>query len=71
MSNNVDLLFNMIDTGREGRNIGLKTGIEKLDKYIGGSQLGKVAQKPFPDHIFSPLRYEYPCGRSRLYDTLW
>lgn len=40
MNNNVDLLFNMIDTGREGRNIGLKTGIEKLDKYIGGIQRG-------------------------------
>lgn len=37
---NVDLLFDMIDTGRQGKNIGLKTGIEKLDKYTGGIQRG-------------------------------
>lgn len=37
---NVDLLFDKINTGREGKNIGLKTGIEKLDKYIGGIQRG-------------------------------
>lgn len=38
--NNVDLLFNKIDVGREGKNIGLKTGIDKLDSYIGGIQRG-------------------------------
>lgn len=38
--NNVDLLFNRIEKGREGKNIGLKTGIEKFDKYTGGIQKG-------------------------------
>lgn len=37
---NVDLLFNRIDAGREGKNIGLKTGIDKLDEYTGGVQKG-------------------------------
>lgn len=37
---NVDLLFDKIDSGRLGKNIGLKTGIDKLDKYIGGIQRG-------------------------------
>jgi len=35
---NVDLLFNVIERGRAGKNIGLKTGIPKIDKYIGGIQ---------------------------------
>lgn len=38
--NNVDLLFNRIEKGREGKNVGLKTGIEKFDKYTGGIQRG-------------------------------
>ena len=37
---NVDLLFKKIDSGKEGGNIGLKTGLEKLDKYTGGMQKG-------------------------------
>jgi KaiC/GvpD/RAD55 family RecA-like ATPase len=37
---NVDLLYNLIDSGRQGRNIGLKTGIDKLDEYTGGIQRG-------------------------------
>lgn len=36
--NNVDLLFKKIDDGRQGKNIGLSTGISKLDKYTGGIQ---------------------------------
>ena len=36
--NNVDLLFQKINEGREGKNIGLSTGIPKLDKYTGGIQ---------------------------------
>ena len=40
MSNNVKLLFDLIDKGRSGKNIGLKTGIDKLDKYVGGIQRG-------------------------------
>ena len=38
--NNVDLLFQKINEGREGKNIGLSTGIPKLDKYTGGIQKG-------------------------------
>lgn len=37
---NVDLLFDMIDNGRAGKNIGLKTGIDKIDEYTGGIQRG-------------------------------
>lgn len=37
---NVDLLFDQINSGREGKNIGLKTGIPLLDKYTGGIQKG-------------------------------
>ena len=37
---NVDLLFDQINNGREGKNIGLKTGIPLLDKYTGGIQKG-------------------------------
>lgn len=37
---NVDILFNLIDKGREGKNIGLSTGIPKLDEYTGGIQRG-------------------------------
>lgn len=37
---NVDLLFDKIDSGRLGKNIGLKTGIDKFDEYTGGIQRG-------------------------------
>lgn len=37
---NVDLLFDLIDNGRKGKNIGLSTGISKLDEYTGGIQRG-------------------------------
>lgn len=36
--NNVDLLFQKINEGRKGKNIGLKTGLSKVDKYTGGIQ---------------------------------
>lgn len=36
--NNVESLYSLIDKGREGKNIGLSTGISTLDKYIGGVQ---------------------------------
>lgn len=36
--NGVDILFRQIDNGRAGKNIGLKTGIPKMDKYTGGLQ---------------------------------
>lgn len=35
---NVDLLFKKIDDGRNGKNIGLSTGLPKLDGYTGGIQ---------------------------------
>ena len=36
--NNVEQLFKNINAGREGKNIGISTGIPKLDSYIGGLQ---------------------------------
>lgn len=36
----VDELYKKIDEGKEGKNIGLKTGIEKLDHYTGGFKKG-------------------------------
>lgn len=35
---NVDLLFKKINDGRKGKNVGLSTGIQKLDAYTGGIQ---------------------------------
>ncbi len=37
---NVDLLYQLIERGREGKNIGLSTGIPKVDSYTGGIQRG-------------------------------
>ena len=34
----VDILWSQIDKGRRGENIGVSTGIPKLDKVIGGVQ---------------------------------
>lgn len=36
----VESLFSQIDKGREGKNIGLSTGLPKLDFYTGGVQKG-------------------------------
>lgn len=36
----VDTLYAKIDEGRSGRNLGLKTGLPKLDWYTGGFQKG-------------------------------
>lgn len=38
MSNLVEELYSAIDRGREGKNIGIKTGIPKMDGYTGGIQ---------------------------------
>lgn len=38
--NNVDILFRLIDSGKKGKNIGLSTGIPKLDEYTGGIRRG-------------------------------
>ena len=35
---NVDLLYELIERGRQGKNIGLNTGIQKIDKFTGGIQ---------------------------------
>ena len=34
----IDVLWTQIDKGRKGENIGISTGIPKLDKAIGGVQ---------------------------------
>ena len=36
----VDELYTKIESGREGKNIGLSTGIPKLDYYTGGFKKG-------------------------------
>lgn len=36
--NGVDILWSQIDKGRRGENIGISTGIPKLDKVLGGIQ---------------------------------
>lgn len=36
----IDQLYNKISSGRSGQNIGLKTGLSKLDWYTGGFQKG-------------------------------
>lgn len=68
--NNVDLLFEKIDKGRAGKNIGLSTGIPKLDAYTGGIQraiytlifgisgAGKSALALY-SYIYRPLK-DYP-----------
>ena len=35
---NVDILYRLIDRGRQGKNIGLSTGSPKIDKCVGGIQ---------------------------------
>ena len=36
--NNIDLLYEKIEKGRSGKNIGLSTGLSKLDGFTGGIQ---------------------------------
>jgi replicative DNA helicase len=73
--NNVDLLFQKIDKGRQGKNIGLKTGIPKMDEYTGGIQpvytlifgtsgSGKSALALY-SYIYRPLR-DYPDKNIKL-----
>lgn len=38
MSNIVDELYNAIEAGRKGKNIGISTGLPKIDDFIGGIQ---------------------------------
>lgn len=68
--NNVDLLFQKIDEGRKGKNIGLKTGLPKVDKYTGGIQKGIYTLISAPSgggktsyvlysYIYRPLK-DYP-----------
>ena len=37
---NVDILYKTIEQGREGKNKGFSTGIQKLDEYTGGVRSG-------------------------------
>lgn len=73
--NNVDLLFQKIDKGRLGKNIGLKTGIPKMDDYTGGIQpiytlifgtsgSGKSAIALY-SYIYRPLK-DYPDKNIKL-----
>lgn len=39
--NDIDILWRLIDRGRKGENIGVSTGLPKLDKLIGGIQPGR------------------------------
>lgn len=63
------MLYQRIDRGREGKNVGLKTGIPKLDEYTGGIQpiytlvfgvsgSGKSALALY-SYIYRPLK-DYP-----------
>ena len=72
---NVDLLYQKIDRGREGKNIGLKTGIPKMDSYTGGIQpvytliygvsgCGKSAYALY-SYIYRPLK-DYPDKNIKL-----
>lgn len=72
---NVDLLFDKIESGRNGKNIGLKTGIPKMDGYTGGIQpvytlifgvsgSGKSALALY-SYIYRPLK-DYPDKNIKL-----
>ena len=66
----VDNLFEQIERGREGKNIGLSTGMPKMDSYTGGLQkscytlifgLSGSGKSSFVlyTHIYRPLK-DYP-----------
>lgn len=74
--NGVDILFRQIDNGRAGKNIGLKTGISKMDKYTGGLQKGVYtlifgtsgagkSSYALYTHIYRPLK-DYPDKNIKL-----
>lgn len=74
--NGVDILFRQIDNGRKGKNIGLKTGISKMDKYTGGLQKGVYtlifgtsgsgkSSYVLYTHIYRPLK-DYPDKNIKL-----
>ena len=74
--NGVDILFRQIDNGRKGKNIGLKTGISKMDKYTGGLQKGVYtlifgtsgsgkSSYVLYTHIYRPLK-DYPNKNIKL-----
>ena len=73
--NNVDLLYNKIEKGRAGKNIGLKTGLPKMDSFTGGVQpvytlifgisgSGKSALALY-SYIYRPLK-DYPDKNIKL-----
>ena len=72
---NVDLLYSRIEKGRQGKNIGMKTGIPKMDEYTGGIQpiytlifgvsgSGKSALALY-SYIYRPLK-DYPDKNIKL-----
>ena len=72
---NVDLLYQKIENGRQGKNIGLKTGLAKVDEYTGGIQplytlifgvsgAGKSAYTLY-SYIYRPLK-DYPDRNIKL-----
>lgn len=74
--NGVDILFRQIDNGRAGKNIGLRTGISKMDKYTGGLQKGVYtlifgtsgagkSSYALYTHIYRPLK-DYPNKNIKL-----
>lgn len=72
----VDNLFEQIEQGRKGKNIGLSSGISKMDKYTGGLQKkcytlifglsgsGKSSYVLYT-HIYRPLK-DYPKKNIKL-----
>ena len=74
--NSIDILYRLIDNGRSGKNIGLKTGIPKMDKYTGGIQKGVYtlifgtsgsgkSSYVLYTHIYRPLK-DYPDKNIKL-----
>ena len=72
----VDNLFEQIERGREGKNIGLSTGMPKMDSYTGGLQkscytlifgLSGSGKSSFVlyTHIYRPLK-DYPEKNIKL-----
>lgn len=74
--NSVDILYKQIEHGREGKNIGLSSGINKMDEYTGGLQKkcytlifglsgsGKSSYVLYT-HIYRPLK-DYPDKNIKL-----
>lgn len=54
----LEVLWSQIDKGRRGENIGVSTGIPKLDKVIGGIQPSRyytIAAQSSAGWIYGPI----------------